>query len=565
MGKTLSIEIGIRCNNRCSFCYQSGWRSRGSRLADPSFETLVGKLKWGMENGYDSVGFSGGEPTIRRDMVDLVRTSVELGFCRVSITTNGRRFSNREFAKTMLEAGLDSIGWSLHGPDARMHDALVGREGAFRQVMEGMKNVSELSHELNVKLDQNLFVLVNTSNHRKLARICRLGRRHGIKLMIFQPVIYSKGNVSQASRHAVELTELVGSVRKAARAGKREGWFVKLFNLPPCFFPDMLEAFEHQRYPVDIFRYQEKESAGESRVVAHQGYVLLDRCTACLLQPFCPGLHQSLIPQEDLLDLALSTLDTPEGARRGEIWLSGTELMAPETLTRFISDVRARPGVRGVKLYHGGDSVAGDRFVEAVVRGGVSELCLVHSGLVQGTTDMSALSGGNSAQLGRVLESPLLSRRGFCEVSVAIPFVESMDARQMNELYRFARAGCRLEVQLPWDFKRPEVFELFKLARLAARWAGAEGRGLRVVVPDDARLGRLLFRHPVKLFSDLSVAASHYARHYFSGRQAGWISLSVPPFALEPDSPSITRVQPVLAGLAGSPIDEKLFNLMRPG
>ena len=323
MGKTLSIELGIRCNNRCAFCYQLGWRHQGN-LVDPTQEAVVERLRWGRDNGHDEVGFSGGEPTLRADMVDLVRKAVALGYSRVSITTNGRRFSNREFAREILAAGLDSIGWSLHGSNPQMHDGLVGRKGAFNQVVKGMRNVADAARSLNHHVDQNLFVLVNRQNHRALSDICRVGRSHGIKLMILQPVIYSKGNVVRASSLAIGLKQLHRSISKAARDGKKEEWFVKLFNLPPCFFADQLDAFEHQRYPVNIFRYQDRKQAGET-LTAGQGYVRLDRCSQCLLPEFCPGLHQSLISQDRLLELAKETFAPPPRLRRNLVVWAGID------------------------------------------------------------------------------------------------------------------------------------------------------------------------------------------------------------------------------------------------
>ena len=133
MGKTLSIETGIRCNNRCSFCYQKEWRCREASLPDPSTDELMAKLEWGIGNGYESVGFSGGEPTLRRDFLELVKRARELGYARVSLTTNGRRLSNQAYARELLEAGISGIGWSLHGPSEEVHDLLVGRQGAFKQ------------------------------------------------------------------------------------------------------------------------------------------------------------------------------------------------------------------------------------------------------------------------------------------------------------------------------------------------------------------------------------------------------------------------------------------------
>ena len=568
MGKTLSIETGIRCSNRCSFCYQLGWRAGEEELVDPTLESLVGKLKWGREHGYDSVGFSGGEPTVRKDFPDLVRKAVELGYGRVSLTTNGRRFADREFAAALLEAGVDSIGWSLHGPDAETHDRLVGRKGAFEQAVQGMKNVGELAADLGRRVDQNLFTLVNRMNHHRLVETCRVGRSLGIRLMILQPVIFAKGNLDHAAALALPLQELLAAVRNVVSAGKGEKWFVKLFNLPPCFFPDSLDGFEHQRYPVDVFRYQEREKAGESRVVPGQGYLRLDRCADCLLDEFCPGLHQSLLPQDEVLKLALQTLDLPPDCR--EVWVAGTELMQAETLAQFLADIRRRSGTARLKIYFGGDGVAGKGFVPAAVEGGAAEVSLVFKGLGDEVMDVTTWGGSNVQGLMAAGEDPLLKAAGGCLRSVSIPYLDSTRDQlltRVNKLAATSAGDWLLEIQFPWDFKPPEIWDLIKLWRMARGWRTAGGGKVRIVVPDRGRAGGPLVRLPMSVLLDQATASAHYARHFFSGPLAGWICLSIPAFAHEShhgeelDPASI----PVLAGFPGQPITPALFERMRPG
>lgn len=562
MGKTLSIETGIRCSNRCSFCYQLGWRTGGNQLPDPSYEALVGKLEWGRENGYDQIGFSGGEPTIRKDFLALVRRARELGYGRVSLTTNGRRFANKDFTRDALEAGIDSIGWSLHGVDAATHDALVGRDGAFAQVLQGLANVEEVCRNSDRHVDRNLFVLVNRRNHGQLSAICRLGRQHGIKLMILQPVIYSKGNLAMAAEHALPLPELLVAIAQAARDGLAEGWFVKLFNLPPCFFTDQLPAFEHQRYPVDVFRYQEKQRAGESRVTAGQGYLKLDRCGDCLLEDFCPGLHQSLVPQSALAGIYGETLRPPPGD--GELWLAGLELLEPATVEAFLKGLRTRHPHRPLRVYYGGDGVAGEAFAGAVLRAGVDRVALVYNGLETSATELSARSGGNATGLFAFLQTLSAGPPGPLRLSLAVPWVDSVADEEWDGVMRFAAAGCkRLELQLPWDFKNPEVFEFRKFHRLGRRWVRAGGQDWEVVVPSAQQRGTMLFRLPCALFGRVSRADLHYAPHFFAGPRAGWVAGSTPPFAR--GRSEAEAAEPVLDGLPGEPITAPMLEQMRPG
>jgi hypothetical protein len=136
----------------------------------------------------------------------------------------------------------------------------------------------------------------------------------------------------------------------------------------------------------------------------------------------------------------------------------------------------------------------------------------------------------------------------------------------MERLEPLARAGVTtLEIQLPWDFKRPQVFDAVKLGRVLAGWRRAGGLRLRVVAPDEQREGTALFRWPTGVLADLSLASDSYAEHLFSSRQGGWVALSVPPVALRPEEGAPQGRQVVLPALPGSPIDRPRLARMRQG
>jgi len=603
MGKTLSIETGIRCNNRCAFCYQVGWRCDPAALPDPSFDTLSAKLKWGIVNGYDSVGFSGGEPTVRKDLPDLVSAARGLGYRDVAVTTNGRRFSDRGYARSLLSAGLTGIGWSLHGPSADVHDELVGRSGAFDQVVAGLGNVQALSLEAGNVINQNMFCLLTRRNHATVAEVGDLGRRFGIRLLVLQPVIFSKANLSIASRFSLPLDEVVSSVRRAALAGKRGGWFVKLFNLPPCFFTGMLDAFEHQRYPVDVFRYQDKARAGENIAVPGQGYLRLDRCADCLLPAVCPGLHQSLAPQSTLLRIALDTLRAPEGFAPGnppgpdecggrtgpwegcpercrgaaaalpadEAWVAGTEMFDADTLADFLAGVRARTGVRRLRVYYGGDGISGDGFAAAAVRGGASEIVLAARGLQQEGADLASRGSGNLGRAGALSESPLLGEESFCGRGLAVPFMWQRSRKLADALLDIGRkAAWTLEIGFPPDFTKPEAPNAALLVRQAWEWRLRTGERTRVVLPQRAEESPLPFRSIVRAGCSIEHSSRHWCSHYLSGPMAGWICISLPSFVTPPGAPDQVEAaaasgHPTLSGLPGEPIRKQHLDKMRPG
>jgi len=140
--KKVAIITGYTCNNNCRFCYDANKRKQNIR--DLTTFGVKEKLIEARKRGCDYVDFLGGEFTIRHDALELVKFAKRLGFETISITTNGRMFSYKKIAKKFIDAGVNSIIFSVHGHNAKLHDFQTRVLGSFEQLMEGIKNIKEL-------------------------------------------------------------------------------------------------------------------------------------------------------------------------------------------------------------------------------------------------------------------------------------------------------------------------------------------------------------------------------------------------------------------------------------
>jgi len=131
------IKVGYRCNNRCRFCHSAGLEG----IPDISEDVLAARIREARDAGFHGVVLSGGEPAIRKDLLqaaDLAR-SLGLGFGLIS---NGRIFSYRGLVDGLAARGLDYAYLSLHAADPETHDALVGIDGAHGQSLAGIMNAA---------------------------------------------------------------------------------------------------------------------------------------------------------------------------------------------------------------------------------------------------------------------------------------------------------------------------------------------------------------------------------------------------------------------------------------
>ena len=76
-------------------------------------------------HGKDAVDFTGGEPTIRRDIFEIISYAKEIGFKKICLITNGQRLADKEFAKKIVDSGANDFLFSIHEHDEKTYDNLI--------------------------------------------------------------------------------------------------------------------------------------------------------------------------------------------------------------------------------------------------------------------------------------------------------------------------------------------------------------------------------------------------------------------------------------------------------
>lgn len=87
-----------------------------------------------------TVNFTGGEPTLRRDLIDLVTYAKAVNIKRVVLQTNATRLADEQYAHKLANAGLDDALVSLHSCFPEVSDTLTGAPGTWKKTVVGIQN-----------------------------------------------------------------------------------------------------------------------------------------------------------------------------------------------------------------------------------------------------------------------------------------------------------------------------------------------------------------------------------------------------------------------------------------
>jgi MoaA/NifB/PqqE/SkfB family radical SAM enzyme len=205
------LKVGFACNNRCVFCAQGDKRERCGALPLPSlFERLEAARAVS-----DSLVLTGGEPTVHRHIVRLVRAARARGFRHVQLQTNGRMLAYPHVLAALLQAGVTEISPSLHGSSAVTHDALTCAPGSFEETVAGIRNA----------VAAGVLVVSNSVvTRRNLAELDaivtllgELGVRH-VQLAFVHPVGAALERFDEVVPWLSELHEPLAAALAAARA-----------------------------------------------------------------------------------------------------------------------------------------------------------------------------------------------------------------------------------------------------------------------------------------------------------------------------------------------------------
>lgn len=207
---TVLLEVTRRCNLHCRVCFAG---SKPDGAVDPSLEEI---RRWYQKAGSMAPGsniqLSGGEPTVREDLPEIVAAGRAAGFGFIQLNTNGIRLADdRDYLKALKDAGLASVFLQFDGTEDSVHLKLRGRPLAElkRRAIDACASLA-----IGVVLVPTLVPGVNTHAIGELLSAA-IRMSPAVRGVHFQPVSYfGRYPLAMTGGARITLPEVMAAIEK---------------------------------------------------------------------------------------------------------------------------------------------------------------------------------------------------------------------------------------------------------------------------------------------------------------------------------------------------------------
>jgi molybdenum cofactor biosynthesis enzyme MoaA len=282
--RALELALDYRCNLRCVGC--RACQGGDARIAP---ERAAALLREHHERGARSVWFGGGEPTLRDDLLALVKRARELGYESVTVQTNGQRLAYPAYAAAVAGAGVTEIRVNAKSHRAAVHDALSRVEGAHALLVRALGNLAALG--VRVAAD----VLLTRTTAPELPATVAFLADHGVRAVALW--LLSAFDADEAASEVPRIADLLEPLASAAEVARSRGVALASFHTPPCTLPVELRTLWLPAADLALTVVDPGGHAFSLESSPFEGGAPLEACDACAMRGRCRG------PRKDYLDL----------------------------------------------------------------------------------------------------------------------------------------------------------------------------------------------------------------------------------------------------------------------
>ncbi len=214
----MDLALTYRCNNNCTHCYNN--RRNSEELSTDDWKKVLDIL-W--KTGIPHIVFTGGEPTMREDLPELIAHAEDNGQI-TGLNTNGRKLKDKEYLEKLISSGLDHMQITIESYKKETHDKITRIKGSYEETLQGIKNA----------LASGIYLVTNTTimqeNKNEIIPTIEFLRDLGVKHIAVNSIIRSGHGLTA---HAVDYEELKVILKEGHELGVLGGFEFRWYTPTP--------------------------------------------------------------------------------------------------------------------------------------------------------------------------------------------------------------------------------------------------------------------------------------------------------------------------------------------
>ncbi|MBW1811307.1 MAG: radical SAM protein [Deltaproteobacteria bacterium] len=132
------IHVGFSCCYRCVFCPSA---APGYHRQFASLQQVQSEIDRAVESGHESINFSGGEPSMHPEFIQMVEYAKNKGFKQICVCTNGFGFADQSSASRLLAAGISQVSISVHSHLEKHEERVTNKTGSYKRKIKAIGNL----------------------------------------------------------------------------------------------------------------------------------------------------------------------------------------------------------------------------------------------------------------------------------------------------------------------------------------------------------------------------------------------------------------------------------------
>lgn len=297
MRRVFYFNILYRCNQFCRFCFSHN-TSTGFLGSEISPKVFTECLKHNEVGEFDRVVINGGEPTLHKGLLELIKPAVKTG-AETVLYTNGVKLENEVLAKLICESDIDRITVPIHG-NSQLHEKITGVSGTYAQTLNGIGNIKNLAKKNLLELK---FIVTNDMAASEFSLKDFL-EDHSLLDVVGSIVITGQVNTRMAKYNDYQCVQVPGYLHFVERQINDLAKMlpIKLYDFEMCGFrEDFLRWFDELRTEEGDTEYRyffSDEKFPCPKELTYSSMRLTPKCLSCERRTYCRSIVNGYLVTE---------------------------------------------------------------------------------------------------------------------------------------------------------------------------------------------------------------------------------------------------------------------------